>query len=821
MNGFQPASRGLHWARWGFFLLLFAGAVLLVVHQQRSKVGQARERLEGVAHLMADRIARWRRDQEIDATLLGADPYLTDAIQLFFAGKEEQTNGLAHWLANLREQHEYENILLLDREGAIRLDLAGTGLASLLSPQAITTAMGSDCTPAMIDVRTQAEAADALVTYIVPLCPDRIASLVLVSNLSSFLSPLLGAWPAPSETAETLLLRQEGNEVLFINHRRKESAPLRRLPLNEMDVLAVRAMTSDSPWMTGRDYRGRLCLAVIQTIPGTSWRLVAKMDQAELFRESNRCTLLLLTLLACLAALAFLLFRGDARRAVKERLKLLSVLEQAGEMVLITNREGAILYVNQAFERTTGYDRGEVVGQNPRLLRSGAQGEEVYQALWQTILRGEIWRGRLVNRRKDGSLFTEAITIAPAFDDHGSISHFVAIKRDISERLALELQLQLSRKLESLGRLAGGIAHDYNNMLSVILGYGEMLQQTLNPDHEGQADLREMLAAAQRSAEITAQLLAFSRRVPSKPVILDAQRAIADLLRLLRPLLGDGVEVAFHPTTQELLLCMDPVSFDQILANLCLNARDAMIGSGKITLVTHAVEIQPAADTKLAPGRYMALTVQDTGCGMDQDTQAHIFEPFFSTKEEGKGTGLGLSVVAEVVRQARGSIAVSSTPGLGTLFTLHLPLASPMEKDEAKDQAPIADPMGQGETVLIVDDEAGVRQLLERSLTSLGYRPIAVGSPAEALALLPGLPSPPQLLLTDMMLPGMRGDELAAMLRQRLPQLRVLFCSGHVDDRFPSTLAQLHGELLRKPFTRHDLALSLRAALAPDPSSEA
>lgn len=191
MNGFRPASRGLHWARWGFFLLLFAGAVLLVVHQQRSKVGQARERLEGVAHLMADRIARWRRDQEIDATLLGADPYLHKAVQQFFAGEDQEADGLTHWLANLREQHDYQNILLLDVDGRVRLDLAGTGLANLLPPSGLPASLPG-CAPTMIDVATQPESVDALVTYIVPLCPDREGTLLLVSNLSSFLSPLLG-----------------------------------------------------------------------------------------------------------------------------------------------------------------------------------------------------------------------------------------------------------------------------------------------------------------------------------------------------------------------------------------------------------------------------------------------------------------------------------------------------------------------------------------------------------------------------------------------------------------------------------------------------
>ena len=326
-----------------------------------------------------------------------------------------------------------------------------------------------------------------------------------------------------------------------------------------------------------------------------------------------------------------------AREAELQKVTL--AIEQAGETILITDPAGKIQYVNPAFETVSGYTPEEAVGKTSAILKSDQQNEALYQNLWETITSGRVWKGRLVNRRKDGRLYTEAATISPVFDAAGKIINYVGVKRDITAQLELTAQYQQAQKMESVGRLAGGVAHDYNNMLSVIMGYTEMALDkvdTSNPLHE---DLREVLNAARRSTDITRQLLAFARKQTIEPVVLDLNTTVDGMLKMLRRLIGEDISLAWLPAFEVWPVKFDPSQLDQVLANLCVNARDAIHGVGKVTIETANVSFDEAYCTMhsdFTPGAFVMLAVSDSGCGMDKRSSTKFSSPFSPQKESVK-----------------------------------------------------------------------------------------------------------------------------------------------------------------------------------------
>ena len=395
------------------------------------------------------------------------------------------------------------------------------------------------------------------------------------------------------------------------------------------------------------------------------------------------------------------------KHADAERKRLLAAIEQSPEAIVMTDSQGVIQFVNPAFEHTTGYSQKEAVGQNPRILKSGEQDEHFYRNLWDTISSGRTWTGRIVNKRKDGTLYTEETTISPVCDSTGQIVNYVGVKRDISEHLRLSAQFHQAQKMEAVGILAGGVAHDFNNMLSVILGYTELSLSKMDPNQPLYADLKEIHKAAERSTDITRQLLAFARKQTINPVVLDLNQNVESMLKMLRRLIGEDINLVWLPKTGQCLVDMDPTQIDQILANLCVNSRDAIAGVGKMTIETGSEVIDEsycADHYGFIEGDYILLTVSDDGCGMDKKTVDQIFEPFFTSKGLGHGTGLGLSTVYGIVKQNNGFINVYSEPGKGTTFRVYLPRYADLAVDIIPEKA-VEVPHGGGETVLVVEDE--------------------------------------------------------------------------------------------------------------------
>ena len=471
----------------------------------------------------------------------------------------------------------------------------------------------------------------------------------------------------------------------------------------------------------------------------------------------------------------------ERKRSEAERERLLSAIEQAGEMIIITDSEGNIRYVNPSFEQTTGYDRDEIVGQNPRILRSDKQDESFYQNMWNTISSGKIFKARIVNKRKDGSLFTVAATISPAFDASGRIINYVSVSRDITERLQLEEQFRQAQKMESIGRLAGGVAHDYNNMLSVIIGFSELAMRDVDPKDKLFGYLQQILRAADQSATITRQLLAFARKQTISPQVFILNDTVENMLSMLRRLIGEDIDLLWKPGHPNRLVKMDPSQLDQILANLCVNARDAIHGVGKITIETDYVSLDTAYcrdHQGFRPGEYVLLAISDDGSGMDKNTLENVFEPFYSTKGENEGTGLGLSIVYGIVKQNNGFIDIYSEPGNGTTIKIYLKEQSG-KVTRKNTESPIDVPQGNGETILLVDDDQMLLELGQKMLGILGYHVIAADSPSNALRLAEVNAGKIHLLITDVVMPEMNGRNLADRLRKLYPDLKILFISGY------------------------------------------
>jgi PAS domain S-box-containing protein len=357
-------------------------------------------------------------------------------------------------------------------------------------------------------------------------------------------------------------------------------------------------------------------------------------------------------------------------------LRLAQATEQSSEIVLITDIDANITYVNPAFERVTGYSAGEVLGKNPRLLKSEQQDSAFYENMWKQLVSGNVWSGKLINKRKNGSLYTEDAIISPLLDQTGTTTNYVAVKRDITDALKLETQLRQSQKMEAVGQLAGGIAHDFNNLLQIILGYGEIISEESSLDSVTSDRLQDMLNAATRAKTLVSHLLSFSRQQPLRMQIVNLNDLISDLMKMMQRIIGENIILITEPAPELALIKADPGQLEQILVNLCVNARDAMPKGGTITIRTANVSLDLAFCKKhiwATPGPYARLSISDTGQGMDEKTCKKIFEPFFTTKEVGKGTGLGLSTVFGLIKQHKGSIQALSRPGEGTTFKIYLP----------------------------------------------------------------------------------------------------------------------------------------------------
>ncbi|VGO19811.1 PAS domain S-box protein [Pontiella sulfatireligans] len=477
----------------------------------------------------------------------------------------------------------------------------------------------------------------------------------------------------------------------------------------------------------------------------------------------------------------------SARKELEEeRVRLTAAINQSAEAMVVMDARGIVQYVNPAFETLTGYAKEAVLGGTLAMIKSGEQSDQFYDNLWSTIQSGESWRGRIVNKHKDGSLYTVDSAISPVHDSAGKIVNYVATIRDVTQEEEMERHMLQIQKMEAVGRLAGGVAHDFNNILQAILGFSGILLMELEKGTSQYDDVVEIRTAARRAGELTRQLLAFSSKRKVERSVLNLNDMVNGNEKMVTRLVGANIQFVSELEPELLPVEADASQIDQVLLNLFINARDAMPAGGTLQVSTRNVSAEESRAAGAVNGagehRFICLSVKDTGSGIDVDVQKHVFEPFFTTKQVGQGTGLGLSVVYGIVQLHGGWVAVESRPGEGAAFLVYLPAYDRCgidAKQETVAASYAATPEGRGESILVVEDDPVLRDLNVRMLRNAGYVVEAASNADQALDAWNNRSDGFDLLFCDIVLPGRSGEDLAGDLILKNKALPVLLCSGH------------------------------------------
>jgi two-component system, cell cycle sensor histidine kinase and response regulator CckA len=515
------------------------------------------------------------------------------------------------------------------------------------------------------------------------------------------------------------------------------------------------------------------------------------------------------------AVIGTLLDITQRKQTEAELSKLSRAVEQSPVSVVITDTAGRIEYVNPKVAEVTGYSTEELVGESTRIFKSGNMEKEVYRELWSTITSGREWHGELHNRKKSGELFWESGSISAIKNSAGSITHFVAVKEDVTERKRSIDQLRQVQKMEAVGQLAGGIAHDFNNLLTVINGYSTLLIRGLESGSPMRKEAEQILRAGERAADLTRQLLTFSRRQILEPRVLNINNQMKCVEKMLGRLIGEHLTLVTKLPDDVGFIKIDPGQLEQVVMNLVVNARDASDTGGVITVETANCELDDEF-TLLHPGSvvgsYVRISVSDQGQGMTEEVKRRLFEPFFTTKEMGRGTGLGLATVYGIVKQSSGYIDVISAPNEGACFNIYLPRV--FEQAEAPKRQAAEEQLRGSHTILVVEDEPGVLNLVVHTLRRRGFNVLESTDPEQGVAIFDQHAREIDLLLTDVVMPFMSGPDLAELLIGKNPNLKVLFMSGHTENRASfEKILEKGVPFLPKPFTTDALAKKILETL--------
>jgi two-component system, cell cycle sensor histidine kinase and response regulator CckA len=511
---------------------------------------------------------------------------------------------------------------------------------------------------------------------------------------------------------------------------------------------------------------------------------------------------------------------GQSLRESEERFYK-AFMSNPAPLVIAEIDTGRFIDVNDSWVQMIGYGKEEQIGRTSTELGIWINPDDRLLFIQKLESLGHFKDERVEFRNKAGGIVyalwsAELITLAGKQVILGMLHDESERKANEKERLRLQAQLTQAQKMESVGRLAGGVAHDYNNMLSVIVGFTEMAMDKMQPDDPLHADLAEILKAARRSIDITRQLLAFARKQTIAPKVVDLNTIVESMLRMLGRLIGENIDLAWMPGKQLWAVKIDPAQIDQILANLCVNARDAIEGVGKVTIETGNITFDDAyceVHAGFLPGEFVLLAISDNGRGMDEETLGNIFEPFFTTKGVAEGTGLGLATVYGIVKQNNGYINVYSEPANGTTFRIYLP-RHVGEQHHMIAATKIPTPVGRGETVLLVEDEPSIMRMAKMMLKRLGYQVLAVGSPRQALNLAEQHAGAIDLLITDVVMPEMSGRNLANQIHDLYPRIKTLFMSGYTANVIAHNGVLDEGvNFIQKPFSLHDLGIKVRLVL--------
>ena len=623
----------------------------------------------------------------------------------------------------------------------------------------------------------------------------------------------------------TLIKRELAKSGVDVTIRRVDSAAAFRIALDEVDpdvVLTDHSMpqfTAHDALKIARDARPQTPVIVVTGSLDEETAADYIKEGAADYILKTHLTRLPAALVGALERRRALIATDAAHKALLgSEAKFAKAFNANPSGMAITTMDGGVVDVNEAFVRTLGYSREEAIGRSTVELGVWPTPEERLRVIQQAQAFGRVQAVEIEVRTKEG--VSRTLLYSAELIDLDGAPHVLVLTTDITERRQLEDQLRQAGKMEAVGQLAGGVAHDFNNILTAILGYADLLAADLPTADRRLEDVDEIRKAARRATALTRQLLAFSRKQVLEPRVLGLNELVDNMDKMLRPILGENVELRAAPAADLHAVRADPNQIEQVILNLAINARDAMPKGGKLTIETANVELDAdyaARHATVVPGHYVMLAVGDTGTGMDEATQKRIFEPFFTTKEAGRGTGLGLSTVYGIVKQSGGSIWVYSELGKGTTFKIYLPAVDAPAEGLGRAAAPAKDLSGT-ETVLLVEDDEQLLHLAQRALTARGYTVLAADRGATALDIARRHQGSIHALLTDVTIPDMDGRALAAALRAERPEMRLLYMSGYADQAIVH-----HGVLdadvayLPKPFTTEAIARRVREVLdAPE-----
>ncbi len=514
--------------------------------------------------------------------------------------------------------------------------------------------------------------------------------------------------------------------------------------------------------------------------------------------------------------------RKEKERTEKEIRILAEVIRQSSEAIVITDLDAKIIYVNPAFEKITGYNQKEVLGKNPRILKSGKMDNDFYKKMWKAIISGKSWHGIFINKKKDGSLFYESSAIFPIFNEKNKITNFAAVKRDITTNRKLEEQLRQAQKMEAIGNLTGGIAHDFNNLLTVINGYSDIALKRLKENDPSYKIFKAINEAGSKAEKLIKHLLAFSRKQVYKPEIINLNTIIENLKKLLSRYIPEDIELKMILTKDLPNIKADPNQIEQVLINLIINARDSInqkkkekskeiitIETGKIRIDSKYLVNHPGA----RKGEFVFFSISDTGIGIDDKIKDRIFEPFFTTKGK-TGSGLGLATVYGIVKQNNGFIYLYSEKGKGTTFKIYWPITKEKSGKIFKKKEKERISMGENEIILFVEDEKEILKFASKGLETLGYKVVVASNGKEALNIINSKKINPHILVTDLIMPDMDGEELAKEIKRIFPKIKIIFTSGYTDNRIVNKgILDKNVNFISKPYTITELSKKIREVL--------
>ena len=514
----------------------------------------------------------------------------------------------------------------------------------------------------------------------------------------------------------------------------------------------------------------------------------------------------------------------ERKHAEGELLKLQKAVDSSSEVIFMTDRSGLITSVNPQFTRLYGYAAEEVVGRTtPRILKGGLVSKEDYASLWQTILDKRIVKREFVNSTKDGRLLNVEVSVNPVLDDDGNITAFLAIQRDVTERKhdeetkkSLEMQLQQSQKLQGIGTLASGIAHDFNNILGIILGYSTLLERLRENPRTHSESVAVITKAAQRGASLVKQLLIFARKTEPLFEIVNINETILEINSLLQETFPKTIVISTSLQRDLPAIFADAIQIHQVLLNLFVNARDAMPSRGTLSISTGIIDGEAISSqfSKATARQYVQVEVADTGIGMDEATRERIFEPFFTTKGSGKGTGLGLAVAFGIVEHHRGFIDVRSVPGKGTSFTVYLPIPEGAPEEVKPARNVLEEIPGGTETVLIIDDEEMLRELLKASLVLKGYTVLTAEDGMQGVEMYRSHQKEIAIVLSDLGLPILSGEDVFKKIREINPEAKIILASGFIE---PEMMSEMYKaglkRFIQKPYIPDEVLQKIREAI--------